>query len=261
MEIRNRVKWLYQQRKPAFGIQIKLMTTTTVDVAGAVGLDYIRVDAYKYHTNPAEIASMVRTVYGYDSTPWVRCDLNFREIMLALDVGAQVISCKVTDARDARAAVAAVRCPPAGERETSRPWRFHDTPDDEYLRWAAEQIVLCVQLESRGAWENYRGIVKVPGIDIIEFGKHGISQALGIPIELSGYGPKMDPRLEEAQRAVIRAAQDAGKQCAQMDSLTPWGFERSLRLVEQGVYVIGIDSDANVLHREYGKALRRLRGS
>jgi hypothetical protein len=45
-----------------------------------------------------------------------------------------------------------------------------------------------------------------------------------------------------------------------MDSLTSWGIERSMRLVEEGVLIIGLDSDANVLHRAYSDALSQVRG-
>ena len=257
--ISNHLKQLYQQGKPAFGTYIALQTTLMADIAGSVGLDFVRIDAYKYPFNPESIADMIRTLYGYETTPWVRCPLDAWHIGLALDAGAQVISAKVNSVDEARAAVAAVRYPPQGNREPSRPKRFSAVPDDEYLRWARDEVLLSLQLESGGAWENYREIVKVEGVDIIQFGKHGISQALGTSRELSGYGKEVDHRVLDAEKAVVEATLNAGKQACLMDSMTPYGLERLIRWIEQGVLVIGIDSDTSVLYRQYAEALKQLR--
>jgi 2-keto-3-deoxy-L-rhamnonate aldolase RhmA len=255
----NRIKRLYEQGKPAFGTYITLQTTAIAEIAGSVGLDFVRVDAYKQHFNPETIDAMVRTLYGFDTTPWVRCRLDSWEIGLALDAGAQVISTKVSTVDEARAAVAAVRYPPKGMKESSRPKRFYGVSDTEYQRWAESEVLLSFQLESPGAWENYKEIVQVEGVDIIQFGKHGISAALGVPNELSGYGKEAAPKLLEAEKAVVQATLDAGKQACLMDSATPFGLERLLRWVERGVLVIGIDSDYSVLARGYGEALKTLR--
>lgn len=257
--IANRIKRLYAQRKPAFGTYITLQTTAMAEIAGSVGLDFVRVDAYKQHFNPETVDAMIRTLYGFDTTPWVRCRLDAWEIGVALDAGAQVISTKVNTVEEARAAVAAVRYPPRGTKESSRPKRFSSVSDAEYFKWAAEEVLLSLQLESPGAWENYRDIVKVEGVDIIQFGKHGISAALGVPNELSGYGREAAPKLLEAERAVVEATLAAGKQACLMDSATPHGLERLLRWVERGVLVIGIDSDYAILSRGYGEALKTLR--
>jgi 4-hydroxy-2-oxoheptanedioate aldolase len=257
---KNRIKQLYEQGKPSFGTYISLQTTLMAEVAASVGLDFVRVDAYKNHFNPETIDDMIRTIAGYEATPWVRSPLNPWDIGLALDAGAQVISAKVNNVAETEALVAAVRYPPTGKKESSRPKRYHDVPDGEYLKWAQDEVLISLAMESPGAWQNYKDIVKVQGPDIIQFGKHGVAQTLGVPIELSGYGKDVDPRMLDAEKAVVQAIQDAGKQVCLMDSMTPWGLERLMKWVEKGVLVIGIDSDTGVLYRSYGAALKTVRG-
>jgi 4-hydroxy-2-oxoheptanedioate aldolase len=256
--IRNRLKAAYEQKKPSFGTYVTLPAVAIAEIVASAGLDFVRVDTYKNHFDPEKVDNMVRAIYGYDATPWVRCPLDAREIGIALDVGAQVISAKVNSAEEARAVVAAVRYPPRGTKESSRPRRFRTMPDAEYQKWAAEEVLVSLQLESIGAWEHYKEIVRVDGVNIIQFGKHGISQALGVPIELSGYGREVAPELHQAEKAVVTAALEAGKQVCLMDSATPYGLERLMRWIEQGVLVIGLDNDAAVLSRGYEEALRTL---
>jgi 2-keto-3-deoxy-L-rhamnonate aldolase RhmA len=181
--------------------------------------------------------------------------------MQALDNGALIVSMKINSVEDARAAVAATYYPPRGVREPSRAKRHKSLPEARYLEWYNDQILVSLQLESPGALENYREIVKVDGADIIQFGKHGFAAALGISMDLAGYGPTMDPRLEDYEKRVVFAALEAGKQVSLVHSLTPEGIERTLRWIEQGVYVMCMDSDWIILNRDYSNALKALRQS
>ena len=185
MVIQNRVRELYRERKPSFGTYITIQTPLAVEAAAAAGMDFVRIDSYKHRYNPENLDNMIRTSLSYGVTPWVRCKNDAWDIMQALDNGALIVSMKVNTAEDARAAVAATYYPPRGVREPSRAKRHKSMPADQYLDWYNDQILVSLQLESPGALENYREIVKVEGADIIQFGKHGFAAALGISMDLA----------------------------------------------------------------------------
>jgi 2-keto-3-deoxy-L-rhamnonate aldolase RhmA len=132
-------------------------------------------------------------------------------------------------------------------------------PDAEYQKWAAEEVLVVVSIADPLGLQHYKEIVRVDGVNIIQVGKHGIAQALGVPVGLAGYGPEVAPTVHEAEKAIVSASLEAGKQVCLMDSATPYGLERLMRWIEQGVLVIGLDNDATILARGYEEALRSAR--
>ncbi|MGH2458663.1 MAG: aldolase/citrate lyase family protein, partial [Chloroflexota bacterium] len=153
----------------------------------------------------------------------------------------------------ARAAVRAVYYPPRGEREFARPLRFRALSNADYLEWANTQLILSCQIEGSDGLENYREIVRVEGIDCIQTGRGDISLALGLP------GEELHPKVLEAEKRVVLAALEAGKEVSLLHALTPDGIERTMRWIEQGVRILTVDSDARVLLREYAASLEQLR--
>jgi hypothetical protein len=64
----------------------------------------------------------------------------------------------------------------------------------------------------------------------------------------------------DAEKRIVEAALEAGKQVSLLHPLTPDGIERTLRWIEQGVRILTVDSDYRVLMREYAAGLTKLRG-
>ena len=184
----NRVMELYRQKKPSFGTYISIQAPLAIEAAASAGMDFVRIDSYKHRYNPENLDNMIRTALSYGVTPWVRCRNDPWDIMQALDNGAMVVSMKINSVEDARAAVAATYYPPRGVREPSRAKRYKSMPVGEYLDWYNDNVLVSLQLESPGALENYREIVKVEGAECIQFGKHGIAAALGVPLDQAGIG-------------------------------------------------------------------------
>ena len=251
----NRVKQFYREGKPSFGTYVTFPSAAIVEVAALSGFDFVRLDPYHLHYNPETLENMVRTAYAHNVTPWARCRNDPWTIMMTLDTGVQAISIpNVGSAAEARAAVAAAFYPPKGEREMSRPLRLRGMSATEYLDWATNEVILSCQIEGRDGVENYQEIVKVEGVDCIQTGRGDLSLALGVP------GEEFSPKVLDAEKRIVEAALEAGKQVSLLHPLTEDGIERTLRWMEQGVRILTVDSDYRVLMREYSAGLKKLRG-
>ena len=106
-------------------------------------------------------------------------------INLALNTGADGVV--VPDvARPERAAevVAAVKYPPVGKRlacPSIRAAKYGLIPWSEYQKYAQENIMSCVIVESEEGVGNLAEIAAVPGLDILWLGAWDLSISLGIP--------------------------------------------------------------------------------
>jgi 4-hydroxy-2-oxoheptanedioate aldolase len=252
----NRIKQLYLEGKPSFGTYVTFPSAAMVEVAALSGFDFVRLDSYHINYNAETLENMIRTAYAHNVTPWVRCRNDPWVIMMTLDAGAQAISIpNVGSAEAARAAVAGAFYPPKGEREMSRPLRMRGLSASDYLAWAANEVILSCQIEGSDGVENYKEIVKVEGVDCIQTGRGDLSLALGVP------GEEFHPKVLEAEKRIVSAALEAGKQVSLLHPLTDDGIERTMRWIEQGVRILTVDSDYRVLMREFTAGLKKLRAS
>ena len=249
----NRVKQLYLAGKPSFGTYVTFPAPAAVEVAALAGFDFVRLDAYHINYNPETLENMIRTAYAHNMTPWVRCRNDPWVIMTILDMGTQAITIpNCGSAEAARAAVSAAYYPPKGEREMSRPLRFRGLSAPDYLEWAHNQLIVSCQIEGTDGLANYREIVRVEGIDCIQTGRGDLSLALGVP------GEDSHPKVLEAEKRIVEAALEAGKQVSLLQSLTEEGLEKARRWVEQGVRIMTVDSDYRVLLANYRAGLKKL---
>src|ERR1051326_6344335 len=153
--------------------------------------------------------------------------------MQAIDNGALVVSMKIGTLEDAQKALEAVRYPPVGKREPSRPRRFALMPQLDYWEWYNRNVLIGFQLESPAALENWRELVKFNGADIIEYGKGGMGAAMGIP-ESGGVGSNYrDPKNLQMEERVQNAALEAGKQVACVSMLDEQGGEEVQRSIDR----------------------------
>lgn len=251
----NRVKQLYLARKASFGTYVTFPTPAVVEVAALSGLDFVRMDAYHVNYNPETLENMIRTAYAHKVTPWVKVRNDPWAIVTILDMGAQAITIpNCGSAEAARAAVNSAYYPPKGKREMSRPLRFRGLSAPDYIEWASTQLIVACQLEDIDGLDNCKEIAKVEGVDCIQTGLGDLSLALGVP------GDLRHPKVLEAEKRIVSAALEAGKQVSLNQSLDEDGLERTMRWIEQGVLIMTIDSEYRVLMRSYGAALKKLRG-
>jgi 4-hydroxy-2-oxoheptanedioate aldolase len=250
----NRVKQLYEQGKPSFGTFVVFPSPVAVEAMALAGLDFVVLDGYLASYNDETLESMIQAAYSHNVTPWVRVRNDPWAIMTTLDLGAQMITIpNVGSVAAARAAVSATFYPPKGDREMSRPMRMNmrNLTMPDYIDWAHNNVVLAGQIEGRDGIENYKDIVKVEGLDVIQTGRGDISLALGVP------GQDLHPKVLEIEERIATAALEAGKQVSLKEPLTELGLERTLRWIEQGVLTMIIDSEYAVMLRDYHSVLDR----
>jgi len=251
----NRVLKNIRAGVPSFGTYITFPSPASVEVAAIAGFDFARLDQYHIGYNPETLENMIRTCYAYDITPWVRVRNDPWVIMMTLDLGAQIITVpNIGSAEQARQAVAAAFYPPTGEREMSRPLRFRNLTAGQYFEWAAENVQVACQIEGADGLENYKEIVKVAGLGIVQTGRGDLSLALGVP------GQDSHPKVLEAEERIVTAALEAGKQVSLLQALTDEGIERARRWIERGVTIMTLSSDYQALLASYKNGLGTLRG-
>ena len=126
------------------------------------------------------------------------------------DIGAQTLLVPyVQNPDEARAAVAAMRYPPAGVRGvagTTRATRFGRIKD--YAKRAHEELCLLVQLETRDALAHIETIAAIDGIDGIFIGPADLHASLGHTGEVAN--PAVLPLIEDSLRRIRRTGKAPG---------------------------------------------------
>jgi 4-hydroxy-2-oxoheptanedioate aldolase len=227
-------------------------TAREVDILAGCGLDFVRIDPYRFPWDYATLADIVRAAASADMTAWARVRNDPWEIARTLDLGVQVITIpSVSSAGEAEQAVASVFHPPLGQREPSMPATVHDR--DGYMEWATSEILLGCQIETAEGIDNYREIIATEGVSIIHTGRTDIAAALGVP------GEQFHPSVLDVERRIVEAAMDAGKQPTLMYPLSEAGYDHIEYWKERGVRIFALDTDYRVLHQAFLAAATRVR--
>ncbi|MDO1582734.1 HpcH/HpaI aldolase family protein [Rhizobium oryzicola] len=179
-----------------------------IEVTAAAGPDFLCIDAEHGQIGRELIENLIRAADVHRVPAMVRVPGHAPESVAGvLDAGAAgVLVPRVSTAAQAKAAVAATRYPPLGERGVG-PGRAagygYRIPD--YLKSANEDLVLAVQIETAEGLTNVEEIVAVEGIDVIFIGPGDLS------VSLNALGPNGAPRVEDAILTIAAAARKAGK--------------------------------------------------
>ncbi|MBX7197738.1 MAG: 4-hydroxy-2-oxo-heptane-1,7-dioate aldolase, partial [Rhodospirillaceae bacterium] len=161
---------------------------------------------------------------------------------------------RVSSAADARAAVAATRYPPVGERGVG-PGRAaaYGAKIEEAIADANANVVLAVQLETAEGLARVDEIAAVDGVDAIYIGPGDLAASLG------ALGPQGRPVLEKAVATIVDSCKRHGRAVG-IFTLTP---ESLTGAIEQGMTFVTLGSDAMLLGRglnEAADAARKARG-
>ncbi len=176
------------------------------ELMGYCGVDYVRIDMEHHPLDISVLKDCIRAVQLSGAAPIVRVpDHQEGTILRILEAGALGIQAAHIDtAEEAARVVEMVKFPPLGKRGFSggsRSGGFGLMPVKDYLRYAAENILVIAQIESKKGVENIEEIVK-SGVDIITQGPSDLSVDMG-------FGGRKTKELEEAiahVHAVCRAA-------------------------------------------------------
>lgn len=238
----NAIRRAALEGRTAFGMYVRLPAPGIVDLVGQAGLDFIRIDLFHGGLSLETAEGLIRAAYGVGLTPTARVAADAVLIHGVLERGALSITVPgVDDPEAARAVVDAARHPPRGRRPSGRPLRTLGAPSPEYLRWADEELVVSVQVESPRGLEAIDEIVAIEGLDMVQSGRSDLAMSLGVP------GQASHPDVLAAEERIVEAARRAGKWVALHFPPGGSSLEQARRWAGQGVQCITLGSDTQIL--------------
>ena len=228
--------------KSVYGLWITLESASVSEMAVALGLDWIVIDAEHGHLDWKEILEQVRATVRSDTVALVRiAELNGGLIKRVLDIGADgVVVPWVETAEQLRQAVAFARYPPEGVRgigaERATGWGQCFV---QHTQEANEHVLVVPMIESVTAGRNIRDLCQVNGANLFFFGPADYSSTAGHRGHWEGPGVAAEL---EAIKDTLRAH---GKHCG----IIATSQENLMERRQQGFRMLGVGLDSGLLLR------------
>ena len=229
-------------KQPIYGLWVTLEAASITEMAVALGLDWVVVDAEHGHLDWGDILSHVRATVRSDTVCLVRIsEQSVGLVKRALDIGADgVVVPWVETAEQLREAVAFAKYPPEGKRgigaERSTCWGRCFTNG---VLEANEHVLIVPIIETVTGGRNVEAICKVPGVEVVFLGPADYSASAGHPGQWEG--PGVAAELLAIKDVVLRH----GKHCG-LIATSNANIEDRRR---QGFTMIGVGLDAGMLLR------------
>lgn len=197
-----------QRGDTLLGCFLSLGSPLTAEICGLAGFDWTLIDLEHGAGSEREALSQMQALAPTGAAAVVRVESTARQrAHRMLDLGAHgIMFPRVNTAEDARAAVAAMRYPPAGVRGVAfanRACGFG--AHREYLATANHSLVTVVQIETAESVANVDEIAAVDGADVLFIGPSDLTQSLGI------FGQFDDPCFVDAVARTAAAGARHGK--------------------------------------------------
>src|SRR4051812_19988474 len=178
----NTFKRAVAEGQTQLGLWCSLCSNIAAEIVAGAGFDWILVDTEHAPNELPVVFSQLQALVGGTAAPVVRPAWNDMVLIKRLlDIGVQnFLVPYVQTAEEARAAVAATRCPPQGIRGvavTHRANRYGRVKD--YFKRANDEICVLVQIETATALKNLEAIAAVEGVDGLFIGPSDLAAALG----------------------------------------------------------------------------------
>jgi 4-hydroxy-2-oxoheptanedioate aldolase len=151
------------------------------EAVASLGFDFVCVDAQHGLIDYRDVAQIIQALELSEAAPVVRVPWNEPGVIgKVLDAGAMsVIVPMVNSAYDARAAVAASRYAPDGNRSFGPVGiGLRDGPD--YMKRANDEVAVIIMIETAAALRDVDQIAAVPGVDALFLGPFDLSMSLGL---------------------------------------------------------------------------------
>ena len=233
---------------PVFGLWVTLESASITEMAVALGLDWVVIDAEHGHLDWKDITEHLRATVRSDTVALVRlAELNGGLIKRALDIGADgVVIPWVETAEQLSRVVAFAKYPPEGVRgigaERATAWGQCLL---QHAQEANEHVLVIPIVETVTAGRNIHELIRVPGVDIFFFGPADYSSTAGFRGQWEG------PGVAEQLLAIKDALRRAGKHCGVMTT----GERDVAQRLEQGFQMLGLGFDSGLMLRSLRSAL------
>jgi 2-keto-3-deoxy-L-rhamnonate aldolase RhmA len=235
--------------EPAYGLWVTLDSASVTEIAVALGLDWVVVDAEHGSLDWKEIAEHIRAAERSDTVVLVR--LAERSTVLtkrALDIGADgVVIPMIESVEQLEEAVRDCRYPPAGRRgiggERATVWGQCLV---EHTAEANEHVLVVPLIESVKAASALPEMCRVDGVEMFYFGPADFSASAGHRGEWEG--PGVAPELLRLKEMIRRA----GKRCGIMGR----NIDDLLQRRAQGFQMLAAGADTGLMLRALRETLR-----
>ena len=242
----NSFKRALREGRPQLGIWSTFCSPIVAEILGKSGFDWIMFDA---EHSPVEIAGLLPLLQAASSGPAtsvVRPAWNDPVLIKRiLDIGSQTVLLPfVQTSEEARRAVQSCRYPPDGRRGVSGTTRASDFGrTSDYLKTAAEQICVLVQVETGEALGQLEQIAGVPGVDGVFIGPSDLSASMG------HLGDSAHADVQAAIKAALGPIRAAGKSAGILATSAhdakrylDWGYQFVACNVDVRIFVQGLDA-------------------
>lgn len=234
--------------EPCFGLWITLESASLAEMAVALDLDWIVIDAEHGHMDLKEVVEHIRAAVRSKTVALVRiAELNGSTIKRVLDVGADgIVVPWVESADQLHEAVQWATYPPYGKRgiggERATLWGQCIA---EHVNDANGQVMIVPLIESVRGGQQIESMLDVPGVDVFFFGPADYSSTAGYPGQWEG------PGVADLILGVKDQIRQRGKSCGLMAT-----SNENVRLrLDQGFQMIGLGSDAGLMLRSLHQSL------
>jgi 2-keto-3-deoxy-L-rhamnonate aldolase RhmA/quercetin dioxygenase-like cupin family protein len=237
--------------EPVYGLWVTLESASITEMAVALGLDWVVIDAEHGHLDWRDLLDHLRAAVRSDTVALVRVtDLNIGQIKRALDIGADgVVVPWIETAEQLRAAVAFARYPPEGLRgmggERATCWGKCLA---ENAAQADEHVLVVPIIETVRAGQNIEDLCRVDGVELFQFGPADYSSTAGYKGQWEG------PGVAQQLLGIKDTIRRHGKNCGVLATSN----ENLAQRREQGFRFLGIGMDAGLLLRSLSETLGEL---
>ena len=212
-----------------------------VEGLGLAGFDHVIIDREHAAFSGETTAHLIRAAEAAEIAPLVRVRKNDPgDILEVLDLGAVGLHIpQIASAVDASRAVAAAKFPPRGVRGFNpfvRAAHHGGREVDEFRRTSDEDTLIVLHIEARESLDQVEEILAEDGVDVAFLGPYDLSQALGIPGEVT------HPRVREAMRSIAAAAARHGVAAGCFAN----SLEQAKLWMDEGVTYLAYSVDAEI---------------
>lgn len=248
----NPVKEKLRRGEPSFGTWLSLGDMYATRVLARLGFDWLTLDMEHSPIDWGNAAAIMGAVSDAGCVPLIRVpEGNHHYIKRALDAGAWgIVVPMVNTVEQAKAAIAAAKYPPVGNRSVGGGTHSMNFAADpvEYYDNANDQILVVLQTESPEGVENAEQIYDLPGCDAIFIGPNDLRYQMIGP---DGMKPTPEAHEEMVQRVIA-----AGKKVGTATGIHAMSPEDAVRRAEQGMQFLAVSSDLRFMTLEAQNALR-----
>ena len=230
------------------GCFVEMAAPEVVEGLGLAGFDHVIIDREHAAFSGDATAHLIRAAEAAEIAPLVRVRKNDPgDILEVLDLGAVGLHIpQIASAEDASRAVAATKFPPRGVRGFNPFVRaaHHGGRDvGEFRQTSDDDTLVVLHIEARESLDRVEEILAEDGVDVAFLGPYDLSQALGIPGEVT------HPRVREAMRSIAAAAARRGVAAGCFAN----SLEQAKLWMGEGVTYLAYSVDAEIFRSRCGE--------